>query len=89
MTLTGIVFAVVLVTLQCGLFLGFMTTISGVIDNSRADLWVASRGVKTFDIAMPMPEARYHEVLSVPEAEASRMVVDFAFSGGRAAGRNP
>lgn len=79
-TLTGIVFAVVLVTLQCGLFLGFITTISGVIDNSRADIWVTSRGVKTFDIAMPMPEARYHEVLSVPGVfDASRMVVDFAF----------
>ncbi len=79
-TLTGIVFAVVLVTLQCGLFLGFITTISGVVDNSGADVWVASRGVKTFDIAMPMPESRYHEVLSVPGvAAAGRMVVDFAF----------
>ncbi len=79
-TLTGIVFAVVLVTLQCGLFLGFLSTISGVIDNSRADVWVASRGVKTFDIAMPMPESRYYEVLSVPgAARAARMVVDFAF----------
>lgn len=79
-TLTGIVFAVVLVTAQCGLFLGFLTTISGVIDHSRADVWVASRGVKTFDIAMPMPESRYYEVLSVPGvAKASRMVVDFAF----------
>ncbi len=79
-TLTGIVFAVVLVTLQCGLFLGFLTTISGVIDNSEADIWVASRGVKTFDIAMSMPETRYYEVLAVPGvAVASRMVVDFAF----------
>lgn len=79
-TLTGIVFAVILVTLQCGFFLGFMTTISGVIDHSKADVWVASKGVKTFDIAMPMPESRYHEVLSVPGvADASRMVVDFAF----------
>lgn len=79
-TLTGIVFAVVLVTLQCGFFLGFITTISGVIDNSKADVWVASSGVKTFDIAMPMPESRYFEVMSVPGvAKASRMVVDFAF----------
>ncbi len=79
-TLTGIVFAVVLVTLQCGFFLGFITTISGVIDNSKADVWVASSGVKTFDIAMPMPESRYYEVLSVPGvADAARMVVDFAF----------
>jgi len=79
-TLTGIVFAVVLVTLQCGFFLGFITTISGVIDNSKADIWVASKGVKTFDIAMPMPESRHYEVMSVPGVEtASRMVVDFAF----------
>lgn len=79
-TLTGIVFAVMLVTLQCGFFLGFITTISGVIDYSKADVWVASAGVKTFDIAMPMPESRYHEVMSVPGVgSASRMVVDFAF----------
>lgn len=79
-TLTGIVFAVVLVTLQCGFFLGFITTISGVIDHSEADVWVASAGVKTFDIAMPMPESRYFEVLAVPGvASAARMVVDFAF----------
>ncbi len=79
-TLTGIVFAVVLVTMQCGLFLGFVTTISGVVDHSRADVWVASRGVKTFDIAMSMPESRYAEVLAVPGVEkAARMVVDFAF----------
>lgn len=79
-TLTGIVFAVVLVTVQCGLFLGFITTISGVVDNSRADVWVTSRGVKTFDIAMPMPESRVQQVLSVPGvADAARMVVDFSF----------
>ncbi|WP_353117801.1 FtsX-like permease family protein [Nitratidesulfovibrio sp.] len=79
-TLTGIVFAVVLVAIQSGLFLGFITTISGVVDNSRADVWVTSRGVKTFDIAMPMPESRVQQVLSVPGvADAGRMVVDFSF----------
>ncbi|MBZ2172968.1 FtsX-like permease family protein [Nitratidesulfovibrio sp. SRB-5] len=79
-TLTGIVFAVVLVTIQCGLFLGFITTISGVVDNSQADLWVTSRGVKTFDIAMPMPESRVQQVLGVEGvADAAGMVVDFSF----------
>ncbi|MFV0422338.1 FtsX-like permease family protein [Oleidesulfovibrio sp.] len=79
-TLTGIVFAVVLVTIQAGLFLGFVTTISGVVDNSGADIWVTSKGVKTFDIAMPMPESKLQEVMTVSGVEkAGRMVVDFSF----------
>ena len=44
-TLTGITFAVVLVVVALGLFLGFSTTTSSLIDRSRADLWIASRNV--------------------------------------------
>jgi hypothetical protein len=33
-TLTGIVFAVVLIVVELGLFLGFLTTTSGLIDRS-------------------------------------------------------
>ncbi len=34
-TLTGIVFAVVLIVVQVGLFIGFTSATSGLIDNSR------------------------------------------------------
>ena len=51
-TLTGIVFAVVLVAVQAGLFLGFTTTTSNVIDNSGADFWVVSRGVGYLEVAV-------------------------------------
>jgi ABC-type antimicrobial peptide transport system permease subunit len=42
-TLTGIVFAVVLITVQLGLFTGFATTTSNIIDHSGADLWIAAK----------------------------------------------
>ncbi|UZP67539.1 ABC transporter permease [Desulfovibrio mangrovi] len=78
-TLIGIVFAVVLITVQVGLFLGFVDTISGVIRHSGADVWVASKGVKNFDIAMPMSEGKLYEVRSVSGvAKASPMIVHFA-----------
>jgi hypothetical protein len=42
-TLTGITFAVLLVVVELGLFLGFSTTTSSLIDRSGADLWIASK----------------------------------------------
>ncbi len=78
-TLTGVVFAVVLITVQIGLFIGFTKTISGIIDNSGADVWVASKGLKNFDIALPLHERKLYQVLAVPGvAKASKFIVQFA-----------
>lgn len=78
-TLTGVVFAVVLITIQVGIFLGFTKTIAAVIDNSGADVWVTSRGVKNFDIALPLDEQKYYQVLSSPGIEeASKFIIRFA-----------
>lgn len=78
-TLTGVVFAVVLITIQVGIFLGFTRTIAAVIDNSGADVWVTSRGVKNFDIALPLDEQKYYQVLSSPGIEeAAKFIVRFA-----------
>ncbi|WP_272699613.1 ABC transporter permease [Desulfovibrio sp. Fe33] len=78
-TLTGIVFSVVLITIQVGLFLGFTITISSVIDHSGADVWVTSPGVKNFDIALPLKESKYYDTLSVPGvASASKFITQFA-----------
>ena len=48
-TVIGIVFSIVLVTVQMGLFLGFGHMVTTVIDNARADLWVMPRGTKCFE----------------------------------------
>jgi putative ABC transport system permease protein len=46
-TLTGVIFAVVLIAVQSGLFVGFTTATSCVIENTEADVWVASRACAT------------------------------------------
>lgn len=78
-TLTGIVFALVLIIIQFGLFLGFTTTTSNNIDNSKADLWVVFRGVGYFDTARAFSERKYYQVLATPGvAQAEKYMQAFA-----------
>lgn len=48
-TLVGIVFSVVLVMIQMGLFLGFGRMVTTMIDRANADLWVVPKGAKCFE----------------------------------------
>src|ERR1700744_4345834 len=48
-TLIGIVFSVVLVILQMGLFFGFGRMVPTMIDHAHADLWVLPKGAKSFE----------------------------------------
>ncbi|MBI5265180.1 MAG: ABC transporter permease [Bradyrhizobium sp.] len=48
-TLVGIVFSVVLVMIQMGLFLGFGQMVTTMIDHATADLWVVPKGAKCFE----------------------------------------
>ncbi|OLN24507.1 putative ABC transporter, permease protein [Desulfovibrio sp. DV] len=78
-TLTGVVFAVVLIAVQGGLFVGFTRATSCVIDNTEAEVWVASRGVRNFDVTHPLPDQKFHQVLGIPGvARAERFIVRFA-----------
>jgi putative ABC transport system permease protein len=78
-TLTGIVFAVVLIVVQIGLFIGFTTTTSGIIDHSGADIWVASRHVPYLEQASPFSERKLYQVLATPGLEtAEKYIVRFS-----------
>jgi putative ABC transport system permease protein len=48
-TLIGIVFSVVLVMIQLGLYVGFGRMVTTMIDHANADLWVVSKGAKSFE----------------------------------------
>lgn len=48
-TLVGIVFSVVLVMIQMGLFLGFGKMVTTMIDHAPADIWVLPKGAKCFE----------------------------------------
>jgi putative ABC transport system permease protein len=48
-TLIGIVFSVVLVMVQLGLYFGFGHMVTTMIDHAAADLWVVSKGATSFE----------------------------------------
>jgi putative ABC transport system permease protein len=77
-TICGVVVAVLLVTVQLGLLLGFATSTTSLIDNSGADLWIAPVRTPNVDIAAPLPERWIYHVLGEPGvADARRMIVYF------------
>jgi len=78
-TLTGIVFALVLIVIQFGLFLGFTTTTSNNIDHSNADLWIVFHGVTYFDTGRMFSERKFYEVLATPGVQqAEKYIQNFA-----------
>jgi len=79
-TLTGIVFALVLIVIQFGLFLGFTTTTSNNIDHSNADLWLVFHSVGYFDTGRMFSERKYYEVLATPGVQqAEKYIQNFAY----------
>ncbi len=76
-TLTGIVFSVVLASIQLGLFLGFETSTSDVIDQSAADLWVASRGATHLEGVATVAERDFRAIAAPGVADVQKHVVEF------------
>ena len=70
-TLVGIVFSVVLVAVQCGLYLGSERTIATVLDEAKPDLWVVPVGTKSFDDASLLVGRETYPVLSTPGVESA------------------
>ncbi|MFZ1576536.1 MAG: ABC transporter permease [Chromatiaceae bacterium] len=77
-TLIGIVFAVVLIAMQIGLFLGFSDATTVIVRHTHADFWVVARGAQNFEISLPMKERELYLARSVPGvAQAERLLVQF------------
>jgi putative ABC transport system permease protein len=78
-TVTGIVFAVVLIVVELGLFIGFTTTTSSLIDRSGADLWISTRNVAFIEQGATFSENKLATVLATPGvAAASKYSTRFA-----------
>ena len=74
-TLTGIVFSVVLIVVQLGLFFGFTTATSNLIDHSGADLWVTSKNVPYVEQGVAFSERKLNQVRAVPGvADAQKLI---------------
>lgn len=77
-TLVGIVFSVVLVSIQCGLYLGSESKIATVLDRAHADLWIVPIGTKSFDDPSLLTGGEKHVALSTPGVrKVEEMLVSF------------
>lgn len=77
-TLTGIVFALVLIIVQFGLFLGFTDTSANIVEQSGADLWLSAPGIPHVNGGSPIPEKRRYKALADPGVErVERYVLQF------------
>src|SRR5262249_18316098 len=87
--LIGIVFAIVLVTVQLGLYVSSERMIATVIDHSTADLWIIPRESKSFENGSLLPGGERYLALSTNGVTTAQgLCVGFAEwgkpSGGKA-----
>lgn len=77
-TVSGVAFAVTLVFVQVGLFMGLMSNASLTIDQIDADLWVTSHNTPNVDFAHTFPETYIKRVRSIDGvARADNLIVWF------------
>ncbi len=78
-TVIGIVFSIVLVMVQMGLYLGFGRMVTTMIDHASADLWIMPKGTKCFeDPSLLNMRERYRALSTSGVAEAIPLVIGFA-----------
>lgn len=78
-TVIGIVFSIVLVTVQMGLYLGFGRMVTTMIDHASADLWIMPRGTKCFEDPSLLDARELYRALSIDGVtEAIPVVIGFA-----------
>src|SRR3984957_18436325 len=77
-TIIGIVFSIVLVMIQMGLFLSFERMVTTMIDHAQADLWIVPRGTKCFEDPSLLDEKDRALALAVPGvADVIPVVIGF------------
>ena len=78
-TVSGVGFAVALVYIQVGLFVGLLASASVTIDNMDADLWVVAHDTPNVDFGNPFPETYVNRVRSISGVErADNLIVWFS-----------
>ena len=79
-TLIGILFSIVLVAVQLGLYLGSSRMITANIDHANADLWITAFGAKSYeDGGLLLTTRERHQALATPGVKAViPLVVAFA-----------
>jgi putative ABC transport system permease protein len=78
-TIIGIVFSIVLVTVQMGLFVSFGRMVTTMIEHASADLWIVPQGTKNFEDPSLLDDVERFRALSIKEVtDAVPILVSFA-----------
>jgi putative ABC transport system permease protein len=89
-TIVGIVFSIVLVTVQMGLYVSFDRMVTTMIDHAPADLWIVPVGTKCFEDPSLLDERERFRALSVSGVTDVRpLVIGFAQWKTPAGGTTP
>src|SRR2546428_539 len=77
-TVAGVAFAVTLVLVQVGLFMGLLAKATVTIEHASADIWVTSKNTPNVDFAHTFPETAVLRVRGVPGvARADNLIIQF------------
>src|SRR5712691_5849180 len=77
-TVAGVAFAVTLVLVQVGLFMGLLDKATVTIQHATADIWVTSKETPNVDFAHTFPETTVLRVRGVPGvARADNLIIQF------------
>jgi putative ABC transport system permease protein len=77
-TVAGVAFAVTLVLVQVGLFMGLLDKATVTIRHASADLWITAQNTPNVDFARTFPETAVLRARSVPGvARADNLIVAF------------
>jgi putative ABC transport system permease protein len=78
-TIVGIIFSIVLVTVQMGLYVGFRRMVTTMIDHSPAALWIMPTGTKCFEDPSLLDDRQRFRALAVNGvAEVTPVVIGYA-----------
>jgi putative ABC transport system permease protein len=78
-TIIGIVFSIVLVNVQMGLFLSFERMVTTMIEHAPADLWIVPLGTKNFESSSLLDDGERFRALSVKGVvDAIPLLISFA-----------
>ena len=69
--LVGVVFSIVLVNVQGGLFLGLLQKAGMLVDCGEADVWVGHRRIHNVDFPRDIPRRWVHRVRAVPGVKSA------------------
>ena len=77
-TLAGVAFAVTLVLVQVGLFLGLLRKATVTIEHANADIWIVAKNTPNVDFGNPFPETVFLRARGVEGVErADNAIVQF------------